>query len=264
TVFGKTGLGRDVIGTAATIAGLTADDIEGWFRGRYRRSSIVVAAAGAVDHDELVAEVEQRWQVAGPDAHREFGAEWQSTRRATLARDSEQAQIMIAFPGLRFGDDRRYATAIGNQVFGGGLSSRLFQRIREQRGLAYSVYSGSVSFADTGMVVIGGATASERLDELEEALRREILDVVDNGISESELQTAKDAIAGSYELSFDDVSSRMSQLGATVLHEDRLPDNDGDIERVLGLSRNEVNDTFSALISAQDTTVVVGPNTSKP
>ncbi|MFV1990527.1 MAG: M16 family metallopeptidase, partial [Acidimicrobiales bacterium] len=180
-----------------------------------------------------------------------------------LQRESEQAQIMIAFPGHCFGDDRKYAIAIGNQVFGGGLSSRLFQRIREQRGLAYSVYSGSVSFADTGMLVVGGATAADRLEEFEEALRQEISEIVSEGISEAELQTAKDAIAGSYEMSFDDVSSRMSQLGATVLHEGRLPDNDGDIERVLALTRNEVNDTFSALISAQDTTVVVGPDTSK-
>ncbi|MFV1992148.1 MAG: M16 family metallopeptidase, partial [Acidimicrobiales bacterium] len=171
-------------------------------------------------------------------------------------------QLMVAFPGLSFGDERRFALAIGNQVFGGGLSSRLFQRIREQRGLAYSVYSGAVSFADAGMVVIGGATAAQRVDELEDALRCEIDDVVRGCISEAELQTAKDAIAGSYEMSFDDVSTRMSQLGATVLHEGRLPDNDGDIKRILDLTLAEVNETFSALISPADTTVVVGPDTS--
>lgn len=260
SVFGSDGLGRDVLGSAESIAALSVGDLRTWFEKQYCRDRIVVAAAGAVDHDELVAAVEQRWSDRGQGSNYERSNKWRDRTRARLYRDSEQTQIMLAFEGLSYGDDRRFAVAVGNQVLGGGLSSRLFQRIREKRGLAYTVYSGGVSFADTGMLVVGGATMPQRLEELETALKDEVASFVSDGISENELEIAKDAIAGSFELSYDDVGSRMSQLGSSVLYSGRLPDADRDIRRVMELTVADVREVFENLLGAEHTTVVVGPS----
>ena len=183
TLFGDTPLGRSVLGTVESIEGLTRDDVDGWYRGRYAMPSIVVTAAGRVDHQQVLDLVTAAFgdRLAG-DARP--GAAAARRRRALdkparpaglIARRTEQTHLLLGTPGMGRLDERRYAAAVLDAAVGGGMSSRLFQEIREKRGLVYSVGSALTHYAGTGRLLrLRRAARKKRVPEVLRLVRDEL------------------------------------------------------------------------------------------
>lgn len=211
-------LGRPVLGFNDTISRVARDEIADYWEQRYAPNNLVVAGAGSLTHDELVECVERLFT----------GREGRKTLRSGPAptshlgidvhrRPTEQAHIVFGAEGLPRSDDDRHALAVLDTVLGGGMSSRLFQEIREKRGLAYSVYSYRSLFADTGSFVVYAGTTPQNAQTVMDIIRDEVDSVVRDGINEVELERAKGHLRGSLVLSSEDPASRMNRLGRQQL-----------------------------------------------
>jgi len=218
-VFGTHPLGRAIIGRAEVVAGTAVEEIAAFHRERYRPGNVVVAAAGSLEHDELVALVEAR--VPGRDDAREkavAGPPLELERRVRFERkDTEQYHVCLGAPGLARDDERRYALRVLDTVFGGISSSRLFQEIREKRGLAYSVYSFSGQYAGAGQIGIYLGTRAENLAAACEVTARELGRLREAPATAEELARAKENLKGRMVLSLESTSARMNRLGSSVL-----------------------------------------------
>ncbi len=217
-VFAGHSLEAPVLGTRDSIRGMSRDDIHGYWRRRYGAGSAVVAASGSVDHEEVVGMIADRfgdWD-GGKVTHDHTPAQFSSGVRVTR-RDTEQAHVLIGGPGLDRYDERRWAFEILNHVVGGGMSSRLFREIREERGLAYAVYSFRLSYADTGAWGVYVGTTPSQTDTCLKLVREELARVVDEGITAEELERAKGSMRGGIALSMEDPNSRMIRLGRDEL-----------------------------------------------
>lgn len=217
-VFAGHSLEAPVLGTRESIRGMTRDDIHGYWRRRYGAGSTVVAASGSVDHDEVVGMIAERfgdWD-GGNVNHDHTPARFASRVKVTR-RDTEQAHVLLGGPGLDRYDERRWAFELLNHVMGGGMSSRLFREIRDERGLAYAVYSFRLSYADTGAWGVYVGTTPSQTDTCLKLVREELARVVDEGITAEELERAKGSMRGGLALSMEDPNSRMIRLGRDEL-----------------------------------------------
>ncbi|MEW6152960.1 MAG: pitrilysin family protein [Actinomycetota bacterium] len=253
-------LGREVLGERDTITAMARDQIRGYWAAHYRPASIVVAAAGNVDHDDLVAAVDKRF--AGPE-----GAG--PARTATVPgppvpvtvdrRATEQAHLVV---GMRAGardDDDRYALAVLNQVLGGGMSSRLFQEVREKRGLAYSVYSYRGAYLETGLLAIYAGTSPARAKTVLELVNEQLDRLLQEDISERELEVARGHVKGSVVLSLEESSSRMSRIGrARLVHGDVMTMEEM-VERTEAVTPADVRRVIENVIGGPRALAVVGP-----
>ncbi|MGH9279497.1 MAG: M16 family metallopeptidase, partial [Acidimicrobiales bacterium] len=211
-------LGREVLGDHATITAMTPAQIREYFSSHYRPESIVVAAAGNVDHDAIVAGIEARYTGAlGAAPPRPISPLAPSRNLAVLTRPTEQAHVVLGMRASRRDDDDRFAIAVLNQLLGGGMSSRLFQEVREKRGLAYSVYSYRAAYIETGMLAIYAGTAPARLQTVLEVIGHEVDRLLQESVPERELAVARGNVKGSVVLSLEDTSSRMSRIGRAQL-----------------------------------------------
>ena len=207
-------LGRPVLGFNETIARVARDEVAGYWRERYGPANLVVAAAGHVDHDDLVTRTRAAFSEAGGVKTSRTGPT--PTPRAgvnVFKRPTEQAHIMMGTEGLRRGHPDRHALAVLDSVLGSGMSSRLFQEVREKRGLAYSVYSYRSMFADTGTFSVYAGTLPQNAETVMEIVLNEMQSIGDDGITEAELERAKGNVKGSLVLSSEDPGSRMNRLG---------------------------------------------------
>src|SRR5581483_10781041 len=219
SVWGATPLGRPILGTDESIQAMSRAAVAGYYRRRYLPSSIVVAAAGNVDHAQLVRLV--RAAIAGtplaegesvPAAPRR-GGRTPAFRpgAAVVRRPIEQANLLLATEALARTDERRFALGVLNTALGGGMSSRLFQEIREKRGLAYSVYSFTAQYADTGLFGVSVGCQPERSGEVLSLAREQLADVVAHGLAEDELARGKAQMRGGVVLGMEDTGSRMTR-----------------------------------------------------
>ena len=211
-------LGGEVLGTRHSIEALSRTDIAGFHRSWYRPANLVVAAAGALDHDEVVAQVERRLDGADPGTapvRRRPTARPQPVRALTMA--SEQAHVAVGLPGLDCHDDDRFALAVANHILGGGPASRLFRTIREERGLAYSVYSYLSCYTDSGVWVAAAASAPPRIPEVLGLIHEELDRLFDDGVTEAELAVATGYLSGSTALALEDSGSCMARIATDVL-----------------------------------------------
>ena len=212
-------IGRDVIGTPETIEAMGPDEIGAFHAEHYHPSNVVVAAAGNLDHDAVVALVEAglvRADGARP-ARDAWPGEPGPSSLAVLTRDTEQAHAVLGMRALRRDDPDRYALGVLAQALGGGMSSRLFQEVREKRGLAYSVYAYRSAYEETGTLAVAAGTAPERLDELLEVVDTELGRIVsEGGVSERELVAAKGHLTGSLALSLRPNAARCRCFGVPV------------------------------------------------
>lgn len=218
TVFGDTPLGRPIIGSADVIANVSIPEIAAYRDAQYVPENIVVAAAGAVDHDALVALV----KAAGFDREGEPPArvDAEPATKPTLGffeKETEQVHVSLGAPGLQRGDDRRFAVTVLNTIFGSSSSSRLFQEVREKRGLAYAVYSYSGYYRDTGQIGMYVGTRPDRVSEAMEVFGAELRRLVDDPASVDELARAKENVKGRTALSMESPMGRMSQIGSNTL-----------------------------------------------
>ena len=212
-------LGRPVLGFNETISAVQRDQVAEYWRQRYSPANLVVAAAGNLEHDDLVGRVQELFALA-PDGRRTLRSD--TAPQAHLGvdvhkRPTEQAHIVFGAEGLPRNHEDRHALAVLDTVLGGGMSSRLFQEVREKRGLAYSVYSYRSLFADTGTFVVYAGTTPQNAETVIDIVRGEVDAIVRDGITEAELERARGHIKGSLVLSAEDPGSRMNRLGRQQL-----------------------------------------------
>ena len=217
-VFTGHALEAPVLGTKDSIRGMSRDDITGYWKRRYGAGSLVVAAAGSVDHDELVEMIAERFgDWSGETVHHDHGAVDASPRVMVTNRDTEQAHIALGGPGLQRDDERRWAFEVLNHVMGSGMSSRLFREVREERGLAYAIYGFKMSFADNGVWGVYVGTTPSQTDTAVNVIREELAKAVERGITGKEMERAKGSMRGGLALSLEDANSRMVRLGRDEL-----------------------------------------------
>ena len=224
-LFGDTPLGRPILGTVDSINAITRDQIFEHYQARYTPEHLVVAAAGNLDHDTVVELVRQSFgaaldRAAEPARSRLTGDQLghaAGVGTTLVSRGIEQANLVLGCEALARTDERRFALGVLNAAFGGGMSSRLFQEVREKRGLAYSVYSFSGQHADTGMWGVYVGCLPSKADEVLAICAEEITKVVEGGLTDAELARGKGQVRGSIVLGLEDPSSRMSRLGKSEL-----------------------------------------------
>jgi len=250
SVFGTHPLGRAIIGTASVIAETPASEIGAFHQLRYTPSNIVIAAAGSVDHDRLVELARERIHLAGapaappavaaaPDAHR--------ASRLFERKDTEQFHICIGGPGISRHDDRRFSLRVLDTIFGGTSSSRLFQEVRERHGLAYSVYSFTSAFHDSGQV---GLYVGTRPDNLQQAMRivaGELDRVRATPATADELTRAKENLKGRVLLALESTGARMNRLGSEILADTPLLDLDEVVARIDAVSVSDLEELAEEL-----------------
>jgi predicted Zn-dependent peptidase len=254
-------LGDPTIGTAESVAGITRDDMSEHLRRHYGPSSVVVTAAGNVEHEAFVDLVRQSF--AGFDtACVPVQPESPRARPVTLVRhkDIEQAHLVIGAQGLSVRDDRRYVLGVMDTILGGGMSSRLFQEVREKRGLVYSVYTYQASYREAGLIGAYAATSPENVRACTDVIADEFARMRDELVSASELNNAKEHIKGALTLSLESTSSRMMRLGRNefALGRDVSPE---EVEtRVDAVTAEEIQALACELLSEAELGLcVIGP-----
>ncbi|MFY1669236.1 M16 family metallopeptidase [Plantactinospora sp. WMMB334] len=267
-VYGDHPLGRLISGTEETVSPMSRRQIQSFYRRRYAAPSIVVAAAGNLEHGEVVKLVRQalrdtslEGEPAAPAPLRPADSRVRTVRPRSLVeqKETEQAHVVLGCPGIGRLDERRFALGVLNNVLGGGMSSRLFQEIRERRGLAYSVYSYSSQYADTGLFAVYAGCAPGKVEEVLELIRAELAEVAAHGITDAELARGKGMAKGSYVLNLEDTGSRMSRLAkGELLFGDLLPV-DELLVRVDAVGPDEVNALAADLLARPMSLAVVGP-----
>jgi predicted Zn-dependent peptidase len=214
-LFGGHPLGRPVLGTAASITAMRRDAIVRYWRRHYVPGNLVVAAAGSLDHEQVVELVAQAFGDA--DEGRALGPRAQRREPRLRRKPTEQAHVVLGCRGLSRSDPRRFALGVLNLAFGGGVSSRLFQEVREKRGLVYSIYSYAAQYSETGSFSVYAGTAPKRIHEVLTIVRDELDRIVADGLTEQELERGKGHLEGSMVLGMEDTSSRMTRLGKSEL-----------------------------------------------
>ncbi len=214
TMWSGSHLGEPTIGYAETVSALTSDDLRAHMRAHYAPNVCVFAAAGNVDHDHIVTLVEQAFagfagSVDAPVADRP------ALTPATLVKkkDTEQAYVVLGMRGLSVRDDRRYALSVLDTILGGGMSSRLFQEVREKRGLAYSVYTFQQGYREAGLFGVSAGTSPDSVDECIDVVATELAAFAEHGPTQAEVTLARDHLKGSMTLGLESSSSRMIRLG---------------------------------------------------
>jgi predicted Zn-dependent peptidase len=252
-------LGREVLGTRETVEAATRDQIADFFGHWYRPRNLVVVAAGALDHDHLVdAFAASLGRLDGGEQPVRSAPTQDVEPLAVLDDPTEQAHVALGWRAVDHFDDDRYALMVGNQILGGGMSSRLFQEIREERGLCYSVYSWASTYADAGCAGIYAGTAPARVGELLEVIDDEVAKMVATGVTESELAVAKGYIEGSLVLGLEDSGSRMARLGRSLMARDEIVTVEEQLARIRAVTADDVGAVASRVFGSPRSLAVVG------
>lgn len=267
-IFGDHPLGRLISGTEESITPMTRTQINGFYRRRYTPPNIVVAAAGNLDHASVVRLVRKALAgtaldaTAAAPAGPRTGSKRVPTQKPHVVvrnRDTEQAHVVLGGVGIGRLDERRFALGVLNNVLGGGMSSRLFQEIREKRGLAYSVYSYASQYADAGVFGVYAGCAPGKVEEVLDLTRGELASVAADGLNSEEVARGRGMVKGSYVLGLEDTGSRMSRLAKSELHYGDLMSVDQLLARVDAVTEEEVRQVARDLLDQPMTLAVVGP-----
>jgi predicted Zn-dependent peptidase len=267
-LFGDTPLGRPVLGSVDSINSMTRAQIAEHYHARYRPPNLVVAAAGNLDHAQVAELTRQslRPELASnavplpprlPEAGAQPGPVGTGVR--LVSRGIEQANLVLGCAALSRTDARRFALGVLNAALGGGMSSRLFQEVREKRGLAYSVYSFTGQHADTGMWGVYAGCLPAKADEVLAICRDEIAKVTSGGLTDAELGRGKGQLRGSIVLGLEDPSSRMSRLGKAELVYPRLEPVDEILASIEAVTHDDVREVAAAVLAQPKALAVVGP-----
>jgi predicted Zn-dependent peptidase len=268
-MFGAHPVGRPVIGSVDSISRMTRAQLHSFHIRRYTPERMVVAVAGNVDHDEVIALVREHF---GPRLVR--GRKPMAPRRGTgrvpghpslqlVNRDAEQTHLLMGVrtPGRHW--EHRWALSVLNTALGGGLSSRLFQQVRETRGLAYSVYSTVDTFSDSGALSIYAACLPERFDEVARVTTDVLTEIARDGITEAECRIAKGSLRGGLVLGLEDSASRMHRIGRSELNYGEHRSIERTLSNIDAVTIDEVNAVARRLLTRPYGAAVLGPHTSK-
>ncbi|ORX00835.1 zinc protease [Mycobacterium triplex] len=268
-LFGDHPVGRPVIGTAQSVSAMTRSQLHSFHMRRYTPERMVVAVAGNVDHDEVVTLVRRHFGsrlVRGrqPISPRKGTGRVNGQPGLSVAkRDAEQTHVLLGVrtPGRAW--EHRWALSVLHTALGGGLSSRLFQEVRELRGLAYSVYSSVDMFSDSGALSVYAACLPERFADVMRVTSEVLESVARDGITEAECRIAKGSLRGGIVLGLEDSSSRMSRIGRSELNYGKHRSIEHTLRKIDDVTVDEVNAVASQLLTKRFGAAVVGPYTSK-
>ncbi|GAA1488553.1 M16 family metallopeptidase [Brachybacterium sacelli] len=273
-----TAVGRPVGGTVSNVSSLDIEDVRAHYREHYRPDNLVVTAVGDIDHDELAELLgaglrRGGWSLESGSlpTHRPsgagavgpaptVGADVGAIAPHRLVRPAEQNHIYLGGPGISAVSEDRHTLSVLMSVLGGGMSSRLFQHIREQRGLAYSVYSFTAGYRDVGLFGLYAACRPGRTGQVVDLLAAELTQMGADGIGEDELSRAKGQITGTFALGLEDTSSRMGRLGTIELVHGRYTSVDETLAKISQVDAPAVRDLAARLGESFSTRVEIGPD----
>lgn len=266
TLYGDTPIGRPILGTVDSITHMSRKSVNDYYKKKYLPENLVVAVAGNIKHERVVERVSALLgdfldSSAKPAALR-------PTKKIRAAgkgeigliyRKSEQANVLLGFPSIDRNDERRFALSVLTSALGGGMSSRLFQEVREKRGLAYSVYASMQQFAGAGILSLYAGCNPEKTTEVTSIFREVLGDVMTTGLSAEELERAKGQVAGSMVLGQEDTGSRMVRIGKSELVYGEIKSMDEILANVRAVDDAAIAELASEIFSAQPTLAIVGP-----
>lgn len=257
-------LGRPIIGRPAVIAALTTDDLRNYLATYYRAPRLIACAAGNLPHEDFVTEIERRFgdlNGIGPERALTIPAVKISENR--IHRPLEQAHFCLGGPGVSESDDDRWPVRILSLILGGGMSSRLFQEIREKRGLCYNVGCDSTSYREAGQFVIFADTSLEQVETVRGLVRQELDRLVQEGLKDAELTRAKEQVRAATLLSLDDTGSRMGRLAHSLLYRGRVVPLSELVERVEAVTREDCLGAAQRLFAGELSFAAIGPFKSR-
>jgi predicted Zn-dependent peptidase len=267
TYYGDTQIGRPILGTIDSIKGMSRNTVFNYYKKKYLPQDLVVAVAGNIKHKKVVAMVEQALSrdnfldvLAAPVIRPNIPIK--NTKQQSvglLYKKSEQAHMFYGMEGVSRADDRRFAMGVLSAALGGGMSSRLFQEIREKRGLAYSVYAYAQQFAGSGVLGFYAGCNPTKAIEVVEIIRSVLSDVADNGMTHEEIERAKGAVRGSLVLSQEDTGSRMSRIGKNEIVYGQVMDFDDILKAISRVSAQDIHEIASEFLVKTPTLALVGP-----
>ena len=268
-VFGRHPLGRPVLGSAEVISSVSRRSLGAFHRRRYRPDNVVVAAAGSVDHDRLVKLIEAMSAKAGASATGKprARAPFVAPPRPSLIfqpKQTEQYHVCLSAPGIARSDRRRFTASILDGILGGSASSRLFQEIREKRGLAYAVYTFSSQYADTGQIGVYVGTREENIAECVRIVAEQIGELAEHGPAPDELARAKENLKTRIMLSMEATSNRMSRLGKSLITDSELLDFDRILAEIEAVEADSVAQLAEVVLHPDAFSVAaIGPSREK-
>ena len=259
-VFPDHPLGRDTAGSPGTVEVITAEQVRDFFERHYTAGSMVVSVAGPAGHDEMLRLVDDAFgSVRRGDGRVARSAPGAVGSGSALRDDTEQVHLVIGGRGVDRCDPDREALDIVNQVLGGGLSSRLFEEIRERRGLVYSVFSGTACYADTGVWSITTSTQPQNADEVVSLVMAALHRLVEGGITDDELDVARGYLTGAYELGLEDTGSRMARNGGLLCTRGEIAPVEEQVQRWLDVDQAAVRRTIDRVFAVDPVVVTLGP-----
>ena len=253
-------LGRETLGSHDTVEAMTRDDVAAFHSQWYRPRTAVVAAAGALEHDEVLAAIDGLFDLGTVgEVPQRSGPTGEIRPLVVIDRPIEQVHVAVGWPALSLGDDDRYAMWVANHVLGGGMSSRLFQKIREERGLAYTVFTSPSSYSDAGSLIMYAGTAVNRLGELLDVTDEVLAGFIADGITDEEHAVALGYLEGSMLLGLEDSGSRMSRLGTGLATRNDITPVDEHIRRIRAVTTDDVAAVISRIFGGPRAVSAVGP-----
>ena len=267
TYYGDTQLGRPILGTIKSINDMTRSSVFNYYKKKYLPQDLVVAVAGNIKHKRVVAMVEEALSRDGflnvkgaPQIRPNTPVKTKPVQAVgLLTRKTEQAHMFYGMEGVARSDERRFSMGVLASALGGGMSSRLFQEIREKRGLAYSVYAYAQQFAGSGQIGFYAGCNPTKAIEVVEIIREVLADVAENGMSHEEIERAKGAVRGSLVLSQEDSASRMSRIGKNEIVYGQVMGFDDILKAISRVNSTDVREIASEYLTKSPTLALVGP-----
>jgi predicted Zn-dependent peptidase len=262
-VFGAHPLGRPVIGRGEVIESVSRRSLRSYHGNAYVGPNVVLAAAGSVDHARLVELLAARREAGGaaPAIERKPFVRRPAPSLRFRRKDTEQYHVCLAGPGIARNDERRYAASLLDTIVGGSASSRLFQEIREKRGMAYAVYTYASQYVDAGQVGLYVGTREEHLAECLAVTARELADVGAGNLRPGELDRAKENLKGRLLLSLESTSSRMTRLGKALVTGTELVGVDETLARIAAVTEEDVAALASEVLAPEGLSAAgIGPS----
>lgn len=262
--WGSRSVGLPVLGTQETLGNLTRDVILRYMGNHYTCENVVVAAAGHVTHERVVEAVERHLSLPSSAQAAEVRPSWIPGARVFRPKNTEQVHLCLGVEAYDRKHPKRFALYLLDIAIGGGMSSRLFQKLREDRGLVYSTYSYVASFDDAGAFILYAATSPDRAQVVEDLIREELEEVASCGISGEELTRGKEQLKSSLVLNLETTNSRMSRLGRLELFHEPLETPDEVFRRIDGVTGDDVREVAAELLGgAVPVAAAVGPRKAK-
>ncbi len=267
TYYGDTQLGRPILGTIDSINNMSRASVYNYYKKRYLPQDLVVAVAGNIKHKKVVAMIEAALSLdgfldlSGTPQIRPNTAIKRARQGSVglISRKTEQAHMFYGMEGVARADERRFAMGVLSSALGGGMSSRLFQEIREKRGLAYSVYAYAQQFAGSGQIGFYAGCNPRKAIEVIEIIREILSDVANNGMSHEEIERAKGAVRGSLVLSQEDSGSRMSRIGKNEIVYGQIMGFDEILKAISTVNESDIKKIASEFLTKTPTLALVGP-----